>query len=60
MGRGLSYQANYTWAHDLSDAQGDAPTAFQGETRYGLADENRFDINGTAATLSERGAIAFC
>ena len=44
MGNGLSYQANYTWAHDLSDAQGDAPTAFQGETRYGLADENRFGI----------------
>jgi hypothetical protein len=45
MGRGLSYQANYTWAHDLSDAQGDAPTAFQGETRYGLADEDRFAIS---------------
>jgi hypothetical protein len=45
MGRGLTYQANYTWAHDLSDAQGDAPTAFQGETRYGLADEDRFAIN---------------
>ena len=44
MGNGLSYQANYTWAHDLSDAQGDAPTAFQGETQYGLAVENRFDI----------------
>ena len=44
-GRGLSYQANYTWAHDLSDAQGDAPTTFQGETRYGLADEDRFAIN---------------
>jgi hypothetical protein len=42
--RGLSYQANYTWAHDLSDAQGDAPTAFQGETRYGLADEDRFNV----------------
>lgn len=44
-GSGLSYQANYTWAHDLSDAQGDAPTTFQGETQYGLAVENRFDIN---------------
>ncbi len=43
--RGLSYQANYTWAHDLSDAQGDAPTAFQGETRYGLADDDRFAIS---------------
>ncbi len=45
MARGLSYKANYTWAHNISDAQGDAPTAFQGETRYGLADLNRFDVN---------------
>ncbi|WP_223295414.1 TonB-dependent receptor [Granulicella mallensis] len=43
--RGLSYQANYTWAHNVSDGQGDAPTTFQGETRYGLADLNRFDIS---------------
>lgn len=50
-GRGLTYQANYTWAHDLSDAQGDAPTAFQGETRYGLADENRFDINANRGNV---------
>jgi hypothetical protein len=42
-GHGLSYQANFSWAHDISDAQGDAPTTFQGETRYGLAEENRFD-----------------
>lgn len=51
MGNGLSYQANYTWAHDLSDAQGDAPTAFQGETRYGLADEDRFAINKNRGNL---------
>jgi hypothetical protein len=44
-GHGLSYQANFSWAHDLSDAQGDAPTTFQGETRYGLAEENRFDTS---------------
>jgi len=43
-GHGLFFQANYTWAHNISDAQGDAPTGFQGETRYGLADLNRFDI----------------
>ncbi len=49
--RGLTYQANYTWAHDLSDAQGDAPTAFQGETRYGLADENRFNISGNRGNV---------
>jgi hypothetical protein len=51
MGHGLSYQANYTWAHDLSDAQGDAPTAFQGETNYGLAVENRFDIRANRGNV---------
>ena len=50
-GRELTYQANYTWAHDLSDAQGDAPTAFQGETRYGLADEDRFDIHANRGNV---------
>ena len=50
-GHGLTFQANYTWAHDLSDAQGDAPTAFQGETRYGLADENRFDISANRGNV---------
>ena len=49
--RGLTYQANYTLAHDISDAQGDAPTAFQGETRYGLADENRFDISANRGNV---------
>ena len=39
---GLSFQANYTWAHDLSDAQGDAPAGYGGETAYGLAVTDRF------------------
>jgi hypothetical protein len=43
-GNGLSFQANYTWAHDISDAQGDAPTAFPGETSYGLAVLDRFAV----------------
>ena len=51
MGSGLSYQANYTWAHDISDAQGDAPTSFQGETQYGLAVENRFDIRANRGNV---------
>jgi hypothetical protein len=50
-GHGLTYQANYTWAHDLSDAQGDAPTAFQNETRYGLGDEDRFNIGGNKGNV---------
>lgn len=49
--KGLSYQANYTLAKNLSDAQGDAPTAFQGETRYGLADLNRFDIGANRGNV---------
>jgi hypothetical protein len=43
-GSGLSFQANYTWAHDISDAQGDGPTAFPGETSYELAVVNRFGV----------------
>jgi len=41
---GLYFQANYTWAHDISDAQGDAPIGFGGETNYGLAVVDRFHI----------------
>jgi hypothetical protein len=51
MANGLSYNATYTWAHNISDAQGDAPTAFQGETRYGLADLNRFDISANRGNV---------
>lgn len=51
MARGLAYQANYAWTHNISDAQGDAPNAFQGETRYGLADLNRFDISANRGNV---------
>jgi len=45
MSKGLYFSANYSWAHNLSDAQGDAPGGFAGETAYGLAYLNRFDIS---------------
>jgi hypothetical protein len=51
MARGLSYHANYAWTHNISDAQGDAPTAFQGETRYGLADLDRFDVSANRGNV---------
>jgi hypothetical protein len=35
--KGLFFQATYAWTHDISDAQGDAPTAFPSETSYELA-----------------------
>ena len=42
--KGLSFQANYTWEHDISDAQGDAPTGFTGETSYGIAVVDRYAV----------------
>jgi len=41
---GLFFQANYTWTHDLSDAQGDVPAGYAAETNYGLAVVDRFHI----------------
>lgn len=42
---GLSFQAGYTWAKDISDAQGsDAPVAFGGEEPYAIELANRFDL----------------
>ena len=51
MSRGLSYEANYAWTHNISDAQGDAPTAFVGETNYGLAVLNRFNIHANRGNV---------
>jgi hypothetical protein len=46
LSKGLSFQANYAWAKNLSDAQGDAPSGFASEVAYGLAVSNRFDLRG--------------
>lgn len=43
--KGLYFSANYAWTHNLTDAQGDAPTSFAGETNYGLAVVDRFHIS---------------
>jgi len=42
---GLSFQGSYTWAKNISDAQGsDAPTTFGGEEPYAVEIANRFDL----------------
>jgi hypothetical protein len=42
---GLWFQASYTWAKNLSDAQGsDAPTVFASEEAYAAEIANRFDV----------------
>jgi hypothetical protein len=42
---GLSFQGSYTWAKNISDAQGsDAPVAFASEEPYAVEIANRFDL----------------
>jgi len=44
MSHGLYVDANYTFAKNLANNQGDAPTAFAGEVNYGIPIANRFHI----------------
>jgi hypothetical protein len=42
---GLTFQGNYTWAKNISDAQGnDAPTVYASEEPYAVEIANRYDI----------------
>ena len=42
---GLTFQANYTFAKNISDAQGtDAPSAYAGEEPYAVEIANAYDI----------------
>jgi hypothetical protein len=52
LSHGLSFQANYTFAKDISDAQGsDAPTVFASEEAYAVEIANRFNLR------SDRGNV---
>jgi hypothetical protein len=44
MAHGLYVDANYTFAKNLADNQGDTPTAFAGEVNYGVPIADRFHI----------------
>jgi len=53
LSHGLSFQGNYTFAKNLSDAQGsDAPTVFANEEAYAVEIANRFNLR------SDRGNVA--
>jgi hypothetical protein len=63
MSRGLALHANYTWAKNISDAQGsDAPTVFASEEAYAVEVANRFDIKAdrgnVVATPRNRALIS--
>ncbi len=44
LSHGLYFDANYTFARNLADNQGDTPTAFAGEVNYGIPIADRFHI----------------
>jgi hypothetical protein len=44
LARGLYFNANYTFANNQADNQGDAPSSFAGEVNYGLPVADRFHI----------------
>jgi Carboxypeptidase regulatory-like domain/TonB dependent receptor len=44
MAHGLYFDANYTFAKNQADNQGDAPSAFAGEVNYGIPVADRFNI----------------
>jgi len=45
MAHGLYVDADYTWAKNLADNQGDNPTSFAGEVNYGVPIADRFNVN---------------
>jgi hypothetical protein len=44
-GSGLLFQVNHTWARNLGNTGGDAPTVFAPEVIYGTAVGDRFNLN---------------
>lgn len=44
LSHGLLFQINHTWAKNLSDAAGDAPTVFSPEVAYGIPVADRFHL----------------
>ncbi len=52
MSRGLSFQGNYTWAHNISDAQGDAPNGFASENLLFTPSYDQFDLRAARGNVA--------
>jgi hypothetical protein len=52
MSHGLFFQANYTWAHDISDAQGDAPGGFVPEVLLFTPTADQFDLRAARGNVA--------
>ncbi|HEV2201562.1 MAG TPA: carboxypeptidase-like regulatory domain-containing protein [Bryobacteraceae bacterium] len=49
---GLSFQANYTWSHNISDAQGDAPGGFASENLLFTPSYDQFDLRAARGNVA--------
>jgi hypothetical protein len=52
LSRGLSFQANYTWAKNLSDAQGDAPNGFTSENLLFTPSYDQFNLRAARGNIA--------
>ncbi len=52
MSHGLFFQANYTWAHNISDAQGDAPNGFTSENLLFTPSYDQFDLRAARGNVA--------
>ena len=52
LSRGLYFQANYTWAHNISDAQGDAPGGFTSENLLFTPSYDQFDLRAARGNVA--------
>jgi Carboxypeptidase regulatory-like domain len=52
MSHGVSFQANYTWAKNLSDAQGDAPNGFTSENLLFTPSYDQFNLRAARGNVA--------
>jgi hypothetical protein len=52
LSHGLYFQANYTWAHNISDAQGDAPNGFTSENLLFTPSYDQFDLRAARGNVA--------
>jgi hypothetical protein len=51
-GHGLFFQGSHTWAHNIGNVAGDAPTTFSPEVIYGTPVANRFDLSANRGNVT--------
>ena len=52
LSHGLYFQGNYTWAHNTSDAQGDAPNGFTSENLLFTPSYDQFDLRAARGNVA--------